>query len=156
VCRARRRSSPDRRGLIAAAGDWIYEHEVELPPLPDEAEEIVDFMLAASTKGMGRVGLTRALLRSQAGTEISTARRLARDEAIANALSSVTSGLDEVEAARMTAMIQYLLGARTWWFPRTLFIDRVSATVGRLAARHRRRTGPTVAGGPGGVAVFCD
>jgi AcrR family transcriptional regulator len=104
---------PTRADLIAAAGDWIYER-IGLPMDVDGAHDIVPSALEASTRSMRHLRLTRALNQSETGREIRSPRRLARAQAIERALAELTDGLDPAEAARVTAMIQYLSGSRTW------------------------------------------
>jgi len=102
-----------RADLVAAAGDWIYER-LGLPVEIDGPDDLVASAIDASTRAMEHVRLTRALNDSEAGREIRSPRRLARAQAIERALSELTAGLDPAEAARATAMIQYLSSSRTW------------------------------------------
>src|SRR5262249_50629642 len=77
-------------------------------------DDLVPSAIDASTRSMQHVRLTRALNQSETGREVRSPQRLARAKAIERALSELTDGLDPAEAARVTAMIQYVSSSRTW------------------------------------------
>jgi AcrR family transcriptional regulator len=105
---------PTRADLLAAAGDWIYEHRIKLPPEVRHAQEIPESFLQASAELARHPRLARVLLNSNAGQSIHSTRRSDRARSIQAAIAEITEHLPDDQAAERAAIITHLCSSRSW------------------------------------------
>jgi AcrR family transcriptional regulator len=105
---------PTRDDLLAAAGDWIFEHRIKLPPEVCRAQDIPDSFIQASDELARHPRLARVLLNSTAGQSIHGTRRARRTRSIQAALAEITNHLPDDQATERAALISHLCSSRSW------------------------------------------
>lgn len=105
---------PTRADLLAAAGDWIYEHRIKLPPEVGHAHDIPESFTQASAELARHPRLARVLLNSTAGQSIHSTRRAERSRSIQAAIAEITHHLTDDQAAERAAIITHLCSSRSW------------------------------------------
>jgi AcrR family transcriptional regulator len=105
---------PTRADLLAAAGDWIYEHHIKLPPEVHHAHDIPESFTQASAELARHPRLARVLLNSNAGQSIHNTRRGERTRSIQAAIAEITEHLPADQAAERAAIITHLCSSRSW------------------------------------------
>jgi AcrR family transcriptional regulator len=105
---------PTRAELLTAAGDWIYEHQIKLPPEIRHAHDIPESFTQASAELARHPRLARVLLNSSAGQSIHSTRRAERTRSIQAAIAEITDHLPDDQAAERAAIISHLCSSRSW------------------------------------------
>lgn len=105
---------PTRADLLTAAGDWIYEHRIKLPPEIRHAHDIPESFTQASAELARHPRLARVLLNSSAGQSIHSTRRADRSRSIQAAIAEITEHLPHDQAAERAAIITHLCSSRSW------------------------------------------
>lgn len=104
---------PSRAELLAAAGEWIRDEELQLP-VEIGPEGIVGSFRAAAARLERRPQLARALLRTQTGRALRGGYRDARVRAIRAALRREMPELDSAEVDRAAGVLSYLCSSSAW------------------------------------------
>lgn len=104
---------PDRPSLLGAAGQHVVD-SLQLPVAIDGPGAISASFLDAASRFSERPQLARALVQTNAGRAVRSSARPQRTEAVAEALRSLTDGLDRDTARRAAAVIAHLCGLTSW------------------------------------------